>query len=77
VDAAVAEQVMDELERKIATRNAGALSISSLTMGGIVTFFASLTGRDSQYTWDKDLDLVKIVHPAFGEMILFLVRLQY
>ena len=77
MDAAVAEQVIDELERKIAMRNTGALSIGSLTMGGIVTFFASLMGRDSQHTWDKDLDLVKIAHPAFGEILLFPVRLQY
>jgi hypothetical protein len=25
-------------------------------------------GRENQYTWDKDLDLVKIAHPAFGKI---------
>jgi hypothetical protein len=62
------DRELDELERKIAARNAGALSIGSIAVNGLVSFFASLSGRQSQYTWDKDLDLVKIAHPAFGKI---------
>jgi hypothetical protein len=43
--------------------------IGSLTLNGLVSFFVSLTGRQTQYTWDKDLDLVKIAHPAFGKIV--------
>jgi hypothetical protein len=72
VVAAVAEQELDreldELERKIAARNTGALSFGSISSSGFVSFFVSLTGRETQYTWDKDLDLVKIAHPAFGKI---------
>jgi hypothetical protein len=63
------DRELDELERKIATRNAGALSIGSLTLNGLVSFFVSLVGRETQYTWDEDLDLVKIAHPAFGKIV--------
>ena len=70
--AAVAEQELelelDGLERKIAARNTGALSFGHVSLNGHVSFFVSLTGRESQYLWDKDLDLVKIAHPAFGKI---------
>jgi tetratricopeptide (TPR) repeat protein len=74
VVAAVAEQELirglDELERKIAARNIGALSFGNISLNGQVKrYFVSLMARENQRTWDKDLDLVKIAHPAFGKIL--------
>jgi tetratricopeptide (TPR) repeat protein len=74
VVAAVAEQELirglDELERKIAARNIGALSFGNISLNGQVEgYVVSLMARENQQMWDKDLDLVKIAHPAFGKIL--------